>query len=151
MCSIIEKANFNLDIKTVQSMQPDLGAGNNLQLIQYQFSRSVVSDFLQPHGRQHARPLWPLPTTGVYTNSCPLSRWCHPTISSVVPFSSSLQPYQHQGLLQKVSSLHQVAEVLEFELQHQSFQWIFRTNFLYDGLVGSPCSPKDSQEPPPTP
>ena len=151
MCSIIEKAYFNLDIKTVQSMQPDLGAGNNLQSIQYQFSRSVVSDFLQPHGRQHARPPWPLPTTGVYTNSCPLSRWCHPTISSVVPFSSSLQPYQHQGLLQKVSSLHQVAEVLEFELQHQSFQWIFRTNFLYNGLVGSPCSPKDSQEPPPTP
>ena len=46
-----EKAYFNLDIKTVKSMQPDLGAGNNLQLIQYQFSRSVVSDFLQPHGR----------------------------------------------------------------------------------------------------
>ena len=63
-------------------------------------------------------------------NSCPLSRWCHPTISSsVVPFSSCLQ-YFHQGLFQWVSSLHQVAKELEFQLQHQSFQWIFRTDFL---------------------
>ena len=53
---------------------------------------------------------------------------------------------QHQGLFQWVSSLHQVARVLEFQLQHQSFQWIFRNDFLSDGLVGSPCSPRDSQE-----
>ena len=52
---------------------------------------------------------------------------------------------QHQGLFQWVSSSHQVAKVLEFQLQHQSFQWIFRIDFLYDGLVGSPCSPRDSQ------
>ena len=51
---------------------------------------------------------------------------------------------QHQGLFHWVSSLHQVARVLEFQLQHQSFQWIFRTDFLYDGLVGSPCSPRDA-------
>ena len=50
-----------------------------------------------------------------------------------------------------VSSSHQVAEVLEFQLQHQSFQWIFRTDLLYDGLVGSPCSPRGSQESSPTP
>ena len=49
---------------------------------------------------------------------------------------------QHHGLFQEVSSSHQVANVLEFQLQHQSFQWIFRTDFLSDGLVGSPCSPK---------
>ena len=49
-----------------------------------------------------------------------------------------------------VSSLHQVANVLELYLQHQFFQWIFRTDFLYDGLVGSPCSPRDSQESSPT-
>ena len=49
------------------------------------------------------------------------------------------------------SASHQVAKVLEFQLQHQSFQWIFRTNFIYDGLVGSPCSPRDSQESSPTP
>ena len=54
-----------------------------------QFSRSVS---LWPHGLQHASPPCPSPTPGVYSNSCPLSRWCHPTIlSSVVPFSSCLQ------------------------------------------------------------
>ena len=57
-----------------------------------QFSRSVVSDSLQPHESQHARPPCPSPTPGVYPNSCPLSRWCHPAISfSVVPFSSCPQ------------------------------------------------------------
>ena len=54
-----------------------------------QFSYSVMSDTLRPHEPQHARPPCPSPTPGVYPNSCPLSRWCHPTIpSSVVPFSS---------------------------------------------------------------
>jgi len=57
-----------------------------------QFSRSVVSDSLQPHESQHARPPCPSPTPGVHSNSCPSSRWCHPAISSsVVPFSSCLQ------------------------------------------------------------
>ena len=58
---------------------------------------------------------------------------------------------QHQGLFKWVGSLNQVAKVLEFELQHQSFQWIFRTDFLQDGLVGSPCSPRNAQESSPTP
>ena len=59
-----------------------------------QFSRSVVSDSLWPHELQHARLPWSSPTSGVYLNSCPLSRWCHPTISSsVVPFSSRLQSF----------------------------------------------------------
>ena len=58
---------------------------------------------------------------------------------------------QHQGLFQWVSSSHQVAKVLEFQLQHQSFQWTIRTDFLSDVLVGSPCSPRDSQESSPTP
>ena len=54
---------------------------------------------------------------------------------------------RYQGLLKWVSSsLHEVAKVLEFQLQHQSFQWIFRTGFFWEGLVGSPCSPRDSQE-----
>ena len=57
-----------------------------------QFRSSVVSDSLRSHGLQQARPLCPSPTPGVY--SCPLSRWCHPTISSsVVPFSSRLQSF----------------------------------------------------------
>ena len=57
----------------------------------------------------------------------------------------------HQGLFQWVSSSYQVAKVLELQLQHQSFQWIFRTDFLQDGLFGSPRSPRDSQEPSLTP
>ena len=66
-----------------------------------QFSRSVVSDSLQPHGLQHARPPCPSPTPGVYSNSFPLSWWCHLTISSsVVPFSSHLQSFLASGSFQ---------------------------------------------------
>ena len=70
------------------------------------------------------------------------------------PLSSSSPPTfnlaQHQGLFQWVSSPHQVPKVLKLQLQHQSFQWIFRTDFL-DEVVGSPCSPRDSRESSPTP
>ena len=70
-------------------------------LLSVQFSCLVVSDSLQPHGFQHARPPCPLPTPRVYSNSCPLSRWCHPTISSsIVPFSSCLQPFPASGSFQ---------------------------------------------------
>ena len=63
-----------------------------------QFSCSVVSNSLRPHGLQHTRPPCPSPTPGVYSNSYPLSRWCHPTISSsVVPFSSLLQSFPASG------------------------------------------------------
>ena len=65
-------------------------------------------------------------------------------LSSPSPPAFSLS--QHQGLFQWVSSWHQVAKVLAFQLHHYSFQWIFRTDFVWDGLVGSPCSPSDSQE-----
>ena len=68
-------------------------------------------------------------------------------LSSPSPAAFSLS--QHQGFFQWVSSLHQVAKVLE--LQHQTFQWIFRTDFLKGRLVESPCSPRDSQESSPTP
>ena len=83
----------------------------------------------------------------------------------LIMMSDAIQPFQpvlspsppafslshHQDLFQFVSSLHQVAEVLELQLQHLSFQWIFRTDFLYDWLVWSPCSPGDSQDSSPTP
>ena len=96
-----------------------------------QLSRSVVSDSLQPHGLQHARPLCPSTTPGDYSDSCALSWWCiqpfHPLAS---PSPPTLNLSQHQGFFKWVSSSHQVAKVLEFQLQHQSFQWIFRTDFL---------------------
>ena len=67
-----------------------------------QFSLSVVSNSLQPHGLQPTRPPCPSPTPGVYLNSCPLSWGCHPTISpSVVPFSSRLQSFPASGYLYK--------------------------------------------------
>ena len=76
-----------------------------------QFSHSVVSDSLQPHGLQHARLPCPSPTPGACLNSCLSSRWCHPTISSLLSPSPAFNISQHQGLFQWVSSLHQVAKV----------------------------------------
>ena len=72
----------------------------------------------------------------------------HPLLS---PSPPALNLSQHQGLLQWVGSSHQMAKVLEFQLQHQSFQWIFRIDFLEDWLVWSPCCPRGSQEPFPAP
>ena len=98
---------------------------------EFQFSHSLVSDCLWPHGLQQARPTCPSPTPRAYSNSCPLSQWCHlSTSSAVVPFFSCLQSFPASRLFPKVSSLHQVAKVLEFQLQHQSFQWLFRTGFF---------------------
>ena len=67
----------------------------------------------------------------------------HPLLS---PSPLAPNPSQHQSLFQWVNSSHEVAKVLEFQLQHQSFQWTPRTDLLQNGLVGSPCSPRDSQE-----
>ena len=81
-----------------------------------------MSDSLRPHGLPHARLPCPSPTPGACSNSYPLSRWCHPTISSsVVPFSFCLQSFTASGFCQ-------IAEVLELQLWYLSFQWIFRTD-----------------------
>ena len=91
-----------------------------------QFNSSVVSDSLRPHALQHTRPFSPSPAPGVYPNSCPLSR---DALQPSYPLSSSSPPAfnlsQRQGLFKRVSSSHQVAQELEFQLQHQSFQWIW--------------------------
>ena len=82
-------------------------------------------------------------------------RWVGDAIQPSHPLPSPSPPAlnlsQHQGLFKWVSSSHQVAKVLEFQLQHQSYQWTPRTDFLWDGLVGSPCSPRNSEESSPTP
>ena len=67
----------------------------------------------------------------------------HPLSS---PSPPAPNPSQHQGLFPRVNPSHEVAKVLEFQLQHQSFQWTPRTDLLEDGLAGSPCSPRDSQD-----
>ena len=74
--------------------------------------------------------LWPLLSPIVCSNSCPLSQWCHPShlLLALFPFAFSLS--QHHGLFQWVRSSHQVFKVLELQLQHQSFQWIFRVDFF---------------------
>ena len=72
----------------------------------------------------------------------------HPLSS---PSPPAPNPSQHQGLSQSVNSSHEVAKVLEFQLQHHSLQRNPRANLLQNGLVGSPCSPRDSQESSPTP
>ena len=103
------------------------------QFSSVQFSCSVVSDSMWPHEPQHTRPPCPSPTPKVHQNPYPLSRWCHPTISSsVFPFSSCHQsfPTSHQDLFQWVSSLHQLAKVLQFQFLYQSFQWPPRTDLL---------------------
>ena len=82
-----------------------------------------------PHGLQCNRLPCPSPTPGTYLNSCQSSWRCHPTISSsIVPFSSCLQSFPNKGPFQWVTSLHQVAKILEF--QHQSSQRIFRTDIF---------------------
>ena len=82
-----------------------------------------------------------------------LVHWVGDAILPSHPLSSPSPPAfnlsQHQGLFQWVSSSHQVAKGLELQLQ--PFQWLFRTDFLYNGLVWSPCSPRDSQKSSPTP
>ena len=93
-----------------------------------QFSHSVVSDSLRPHEPQHTRPPCPSPAPGVYPNPCPSSQWCHPTISSSVilllpSIFPSITVFSNELALQ-------VAKVLEFQLQHQSFQWTPRTDLL---------------------
>ena len=117
------------------------------------FSCSVISDSLWSHGLQHAKPARPSPTPGVYSNSCTLSQWCHPTISSsVIPFSSCLQHFPASGSFpmsqlfiwsgQSIGVSASVS-VLPMNIQH----------WFPLGLTGwiSLQSPRDSQEPSPTP
>ena len=94
-----------------------------------QFSHSVVSDSLQPHGLQQARLPCPSPTLGAYSNSCPSHQWCHPTISSsVIPFSSHLQSFPASGSFPMSWIFASGGQSIQ--LPHQSFQWIFRVDFL---------------------
>ena len=111
-----------------------------------QFSHSVMSNCLRPHGLQHARlPCLP-PDPRACSNSCPSSRRCHPTISSsVIPFSSCLQSFPASGSFLMSQFFASGGQSIGVQLQHQSFQWTPRTDFLYNWLFWSPCSPRDSQ------
>ena len=101
-----------------------------------------MSNLLRPHESQHARPPCPSPTPGAHSNSCTRVHQVSDAIQPSHPLSSPSPPVpnpsQHQGLFQWVNSLHEVAKVLEFQLQYQSFQWTPRTGLLQNGLVESP-------------
>ena len=120
------------------------------QFSSVQFSCSVVFDSFRSHGMDQVRPPCPSPTPGVYPNSSPLARWCHSTISSsVIPFSSRLQSFPSIRVFSNESIRIRWPKYWSFsfnssKFQLQSFQWTLRTDLLLDGLVGSPCSPRDS-------
>ena len=116
-------------------------------MIWYVFSSvAQLSPTLQPYEPQHARPSCPSPTPVVYPDSCPSSRWCHPTISSsVVPFSSCPQFFPASGSFQMsqlfTSGGQSIGVSASTSVLPVNIQDWFRL-----GLVGSPCSPRDSQE-----
>ena len=117
----------------------------------FQFTCSVMSEPLQPHGLQHTRPPCPSPTPRAYSNSCPQSWCCHPTISSfVVPFSSCLPSLPTLGFFQmsqlftsggQSTGVSASTSVLPMNIQ----------DWYPLGWTGSPCSPRDSQESSPKP
>ena len=116
-----------------------------------QFSHSVISDSLPPHGLQHTRPPCPSLIPGVYPNSCPLSQWCHPTISSsVVPFSW-LQSFPASGSF----PMSQFFESGDQSIRASASASVLPMNtqdwFPNHWQVWAPCSPRDSQESSPTP
>ena len=122
------KTEPHLQINPLSSLHVLVRSSLHMLLL---FSHQVIFSSLPPHGLQHTRLPCPSPSPGVRSNSCPLSRWCFLIISSsVAQFSFCFQSSQHQGLFQWAGTLHQVAKVLELQLQHQSFQWIFRVDLL---------------------
>ena len=117
------------------------------------FSRSVVSDSLRPHANlsMPGLPVHHQLLESAQTRVHRVGNAVQPSHPLSSPSPAALNLSKHQGLFKWVSSSHQVAKVLKFQLQHQSFQWTPRTDLLWDGLVGSPCSPRDSQEASPPP
>ena len=115
--------------------------------ISYQFSHSVVSNSLRPHRLQHARLPCLSPTPGACSNSCPWSQWCHPTISSsVVPFYSCLLSFPASGSFPVSQLFTSGGQSIEVSASASVLPMNIQTDFLQNGLVGSPCSPRDSQE-----
>ena len=104
-----------------------------------QINLSVRCYSFRPHESQHARPPCPSPTPRVYqTHVHRFSDAIHPSHPLLFPSPPAPNPSQHQSLFQWVNSLHEVAKVLEFRLQHHSFQRNPRADLLQNGLVGSP-------------
>ena len=135
-------------VTAAMKLKDDCSLEEKLWPTSLQFSSSVMSDSLWPHGLHHARLPCPSPTPGVYSNTCPLSGWCHPTISSsITPFSSCLQSFPASGSSQMSQffasggqsiGIWASALVLPMNIQ----DWF---------LLGWIENPRDSQESFPTP
>ena len=117
------------------------------------FQSLVVSDSLRPHESQHTRPPCPSPTSGVHSDSRPSSQWCHPAISSSVvpsplaPITPSIRVFSNESTLRM-----RWPKYWSFSFSiSPSKERNTRADLLQNGLVGSPCSPWDSQESSPTP
>ena len=104
------------------------------------------------HGLKHARLLYPSLSPGVCSNSGPFCRWCHPTISSlVIPFSTCLQSFPAFESFQMSQFFTSGGQSIGVSASASDLPVNIQHWFLWDGLVGSPCSPRDSQESSPTP
>ena len=116
------------------------------------FSCSVMSDYLQPHESQHTSPPCPSPTPGVHSDSRWSSQWCHPAISSsVVPFSYCLQSLPASESFPVSQIFTWGGQSTGVSASASSFWRNPRADLFQNGLVGSPCSPRDSQESSQTP
>ena len=105
-----------------------------------------MSDSLQLHRLQLARLLCPSLSLEISSNSCPLSRWCYLTISSSATlFSFCFQSSPASRPFPMICLFTSHGKVLELQFQHQSFQWVVRVDFLQNWVVGSLCSPRNSQ------
>jgi len=146
----LEKVSFHSNHKERQCQRMLKLPHNCTQIRSDQISHTVVSDSLHPHESQHARPPCPSPTPGVHSDSRPSSRWCHPAISSchplllLPPIPPSIRVFSNE------STLHMRWP------KYWSFSFSIIPSKEIPGLisfrmVGSPCSPRDSQEPSPTP
>ena len=120
---------------------------NSILVLSVQFSRSVMSNSLQPHESQYTRPPCPSPTPGVHPNPCPLSLWCHPTISSSVsPFSSCPQSFPVSGSFQMIQLFASTGQSIGVSASTS----VLPKNTQYWSPLGwtgwSPWSSRDSQE-----
>ena len=124
----------------------------NIGISSVQFSHSVVSDSLQLYKLQHARPPCQSPIPGVHSNSCPSSWWCHPAISSsVVPLSSYPQSLPASESFSMSQLFAGGGQSIGVSVSASVLPMNNRTALFQNGLVGSPCSPRDPQESSPTP
>ena len=115
------------------------------------FSCPIVSDSLQPHGLQHARPPCPSPSPEVCPSSCPLHRWCHPAILSSDSLFLRPQSFPASGTFPMSQLFMSDDENIRASASASVLQWVFRVDFPEDWLVWSPCCPGEFQESSPAP